>query len=185
MALQQNFELMAKYNQWMNKQVYSAALELDDFQLREDLGTFFGSILGSLNHILVGDIVWLKRFAEHPKNYKSLQYLNSLSKPLALTEILHSDFNELQKTRIKMDEVILKFSMEASEKDYELELSFNNMKGQLFKKRFGFLVQHFYNHQTHHRGQVTTLLSQLGINVGVTDLLALIPEAEMVSPSKA
>ena len=180
MALEQNFELMAKYNQWMNKQVYSAAAELDDLELREDRGAFFGSILGSLNHILVGDIVWLKRFAEHPKNYKSLQYLNSLSKPLVLTEILHSDFNELQKARIKMDEVIVKFSMEASEKDYELGLSFKNMKGQPFKKNFGFLVQHFYNHQTHHRGQVTTLFSQQGIDVGVTDLLALIPEAEMV-----
>jgi len=176
LALEQNFELMAKYNQWMNKQIYSAAGELDDLQLREDRGAFFGSILGSLNHILVGDIVWLKRFAEHQKNYKSLNYVNSLPKPLALTEILHSDLNELQKARIKMDEVIIEFSLEVSEKDYELELSFNNMKGQPFKKRFGFLVQHFYNHQTHHRGQVTTLLSQLGVDVGVTDLLALIPE---------
>jgi len=176
MALEQNFELMAKYNQWMNKKVYSAAAELDDLQFREDRGAFFGSILGSLNHILVGDIVWLKRFAEHPKDYKSLQYMNSLTKPSALTEIIHSEFNELQNARIKMDEVILKFSLEASEKDYDLELSFNNMKGQPFKKKFGFLVQHFYNHQTHHRGQVTTLFSQLDIDVGVTDLLALIPE---------
>ena len=180
MALKQNFELMAKYNKWMNKQVYTAALTLDAPQLIEDRGAFFGSILGSLNHILVGDIVWLKRFSEHPNNYTSLQPLSSVSKPLALTEMLYSDFNELLKARIKMDELIVQFAMEVSEQDYELELSFNNMKGQAFKQKFGFLAQHFYNHQTHHRGQVTTLLSQLGIDVGVTDLLALIPNADSV-----
>jgi len=180
MALKQNFELMAKYNQWMNTQVYSAAAALDNLQLREDRGAFFGSILSTLNHILVGDIVWLKRFSEHPKKFKSLEYLGSLPKPVALTEILHSDFNELQKTRIKMDDVIVRFAMEVSEEDYEFELSFNSMKGQPFNKNFGFLAQHFYNHQTHHRGQVTTLLNQLGIDVGVTDLVAIIPEADMV-----
>jgi len=180
MALEQHFELMAKYNQLMNKQVYSAAEKLDDTQLREDRGAFFGSILGTLNHLLVGDIIWLKRFAGHPKDYQSLQYLGTYPKPSALTEILHSDFSELQKARIKLDDLISEFSLEASEEDYDFELSFNNVKGQPFKKQFGFLVQHFYNHQTHHRGQVTTLLSQLGIDVGVTDLLALIPDAEGV-----
>ena len=176
MALKQNFELMAQYNQWMNKQVYSAVEALDSIQLNENSGAFFGSILGTLNHILVGDIVWLKRFAEHSKSYDSLNYVNSLPKPLVLTEILHADFNELQEVRVQMDKVIVNFSSEVSEPDYEHELSFNNMKGQPFKKQFGFLVHHFYNHQTHHRGQVTTLLSQLGIDVGVTDLLAVIPD---------
>jgi len=180
MALKQHFELMAKYNQSMNKQVYSAAAKLDNHQLSENRGAFFKSILGSLNHILVGDIIWLKRFAEHPKDYTSLNYLKSLPKPSALTEIIHSNFYELQKSRIKLDEVILKFSLEASDSDYEFELSFNNVKGQAFKKRFGFLAQHFYNHQTHHRGQITTLLSQLGVDVGVTDLLVHIPDADMV-----
>jgi uncharacterized damage-inducible protein DinB len=175
MTIKQNFELMAKYNQWMNEQVYKAAADLSHAQLIEDRGAFFGSILGSLNHILVGDTIWLKRFATHPSKYNSLDYVDSLPKPSALSETLYPDFNELQKARIIMDAVIVNFSLEASEQDYEHELSFNDTKGQPFNKKFGFLVHHFYNHQTHHRGQVTTLLSQLGIDVGVTDLLTLIP----------
>lgn len=55
-------------------------------------------------------------------------------------------------------------------------LSYHNTKGVASKRRYSSLVVHFFNHQTHHRGQTTTLLSQAGVDVGVTDLLALIPE---------
>lgn len=175
MALKQNFELMAKYNQWINEQIYFASATLNHAEIVKDRGAFFGSILGSLNHILVGDTLWLKRFAQHPSNYKSLESVKALATPLSLSEIICSDFCQLQKAREHMDVAIINFSIEASEKDYEYELSYKNTKGQILKKKFGYLVHHFYNHQTHHRGQVTTLLSQLGIDTGVTDLLTVIP----------
>ena len=75
-----------------------------------------------------------------------------------------------------MDSVITHFIKEAQEEDFAYNLTYTNTKGKTFKKQFGHLVQHLFNHQTHHRGQVSTLLNQQGIDIGSTDLLMLIPE---------
>ena len=177
MGLKQNFELMANYNQWMNEKLYLAAENLGHAELTEDRGAFFGSILGSLNHILVGDTIWLKRFATHSEHYKSLDSLELLPMPSMLTDILYGEFAELRMARESMDKMIVSWSLEVTEEDYERALSYHSTKGLPFTKTMGSLVQHFYNHQTHHRGQVTTLFSQLGIDVGLTDMLAVIPDA--------
>lgn len=68
-----HFQLMAQYNQRMNHQVYQAATQLSAEQLNQDQGAFFGSISGVLNHILVGDLIWLSRFAQHQVSYQSLK----------------------------------------------------------------------------------------------------------------
>ena len=80
--------------------------------------------------------------------------------------------------RVRMDQVIIDFTIELREKDLSEVLRYSNTKGKQFNKQFGFLVLHFFNHQTHHRGQITTLLNQIKADVGVTDLLAIIPESE-------
>ena len=97
---------------------------------------------------------------------------------MALTEILYSDIHQLRSARQEMDLAIIKFVDQAIDSDYDHQLSYKNTKGNLFKKNFGFLVQHFFNHQTHHRGQLTVLLSQMGLDFGSTDLLVKIPEIE-------
>ncbi len=63
MSLKQHFQLMASYNQWMNAKIYQAAGQLNGSELAEERGAFFGSVLGTLNHIVVGDTIWLKHFA--------------------------------------------------------------------------------------------------------------------------
>lgn len=68
MELQPHFALMAFYNQWMNAKVYDAASKLTAAELNEERGAFFGSIFGTLNHIVVADTIWLKRFATHPSS---------------------------------------------------------------------------------------------------------------------
>ena len=178
MALKQNFELMAKYNQWMNEKIYCASVSLDDTELSEDRGAFFGSVLGTLHHILIGDTIWLKRFADHPTNFNSLEYVRALPSPSALSKLIYSEFDSLKDARIKMDAVIVSFCIEASEADYEQVLTYKNTKGYPFEKKFAYLIHHFFNHQTHHRGQVSTLLSQRGVDVGITDLLEVIPNVE-------
>lgn len=175
MTLKENFELMAEYNQWMNKSIYSAASQLSASDLAEDRGAFFGSIIGTLNHLLVGDTIWLKRFAEHPAKLKSLEHFHEVESPNALDSILHENFEELRQSRLKMDHLIREFSSELTDAVLLSSLSYKNTKGEPFTKNLGALVQHFFNHQTHHRGQITTLLNQVGIDVGVTDLLVRIP----------
>lgn len=175
MSLKTNFELMAHYNQWMNDNIYRSCTQLSDAQLQENAGAFFGSIIATLNHILVADTLWLKRFAAHPSHYQSITEIVNQSSPTALNQILYSDLKSLTNARIMMDKTIIAFIDEIKESDLEQVLSYKNVKGEEMNKRFGSVLHHFFNHQTHHRGQVTTLLHQKGIDVGVTDLLAIIP----------
>lgn len=177
MTLKDHFELMAQYNQWMNESLYEAVSELSAAELEKDDGAFFGSISGTLNHVMVGDIIWLKRFAEHPAGYAALTTVKAMPQPQGLGATLHSDFDDLRNARYLLDRTIIEFCDQIEVYDLNLPLAYCNMQGYKFEKRFGYLLQHFFNHQTHHRGQVTTLLSQKGMDLAITDLLAVIPEA--------
>ncbi|MEE9321056.1 MAG: DinB family protein [Granulosicoccus sp.] len=178
MSLKKNHELMANYNQWMNENLYKVSSRLEPSELLADRGAFFGSILGTLSHILVGDTIWLKRFSSHPANFTSLDNLRTIQPPASLDEITHTEFSALRQARREMDATIVKFAYEVSDEEYAFNLRYQNTKGLPYCKNFGFLVQHFFNHQTHHRGQLTTLLSQAGIDSGVTDLLMKIPDVD-------
>lgn len=176
MSLKEHFELLAAYNHWMNSKVYEAAGQLSAKDLAKDRGAFFGSILGTLNHIVIGDTVWLKRFATHPACVESLREVVGLSNPKSLNHIAFNDIGSLSEHRIWLDHKIINWISELSEGDLDFVLSYHNTKGIAATKRYSSLVLHFFNHQTHHRGQVSTLLSQAGVDIGVTDLLAKIPE---------
>lgn len=175
MSLKHHFELLAAYNQWMNLKVYEAAGRLDVTDLAKDRGAFFGSILGTLNHILVGDTLWLKRFAAHPSCLTTLREVADLPNPDSLDQIIFNDFGSLAERRSWLDLKIINWIGGLSDGDLDFVLSYHNTKGVIAKKLYSSLVLHFFNHQTHHRGQVSTLLTQAGEQIGVTDLLALIP----------
>ena len=174
MSLKNHFELMARYNHWMNTKIYDASSQLGESGLHADKGAFFKSVYGTLNHLMSGDTIWLKRFADHPTVFRALEPVRPLPHPYSLARPLYGDFESLRMARTSMDEVILALSVEATEADYVQHLTYANSTGQIFVDEFGPLMQHFFNHQTHHRGQVTTLLCQAGVDVGVTDLVALV-----------
>ncbi|MEQ9397344.1 DinB family protein [Haliea sp.] len=180
MSLSDHFELLAIYNQWINSKFYEAAGHLSATELTTDRGAFFGSILGTMNHILVGDVIWLKRFATHPSCVTSLREVGDLPKPISLNQIVFDDFGRLSEHRAWLDQEIIDWIAELSDGDLDFILSYSNSKGVPANKRYSSLVLHFFNHQTHHRGQVSTLLSQAGVDIGVTDLLAQIPEESHV-----
>jgi len=176
MTLRNHILLMANYNQWMNVKLYEAAGKLSQEELTTNRKAFFGSLLGTLNHIVVGDTVWLKRFATHPFGYAALEPVRAMTMPASLDQILFSEFVPLRKHREDLDCIINAWASSLKDVDFEHTLEYTNMKGAVARRNFGSLVLHFFNHQTHHRGQATTLLSQAGHDVGVTDLLMLIPE---------
>jgi uncharacterized damage-inducible protein DinB len=176
MSLKHHFELLAAYNQLMNSKVYETASHLAATELAKDRGAFFGSILGTLNHLIVGDTIWLKRFATHPSSFASLRDVADLPSPASLDQIVFDDFSSLSEHRAWLDRQIINWIGELSDSDLDSVLSYHNTKGVPANKRYSILVLHFFNHQTHHRGQVSALLSQAGEDIGVTDLLALIPE---------
>jgi uncharacterized damage-inducible protein DinB len=175
MTVRDHVVLMATYNEWMNVQVYEAAGKLSSRELLADRKAFFGSLMGTLNHIVVGDTIWLKRFAAHPANHIALDPVRQLQAPLSLDQVLFTDFISISNHRKFLDHVIKQWAESLTEQDLQHVLRYANMKGVVSNKRFSSLVMHFFNHQTHHRGQATTLLFQAGQDVGVTDLLAVIP----------
>lgn len=169
--------LMSQYSQWMNLRIFEAAAQLSADVLRADTGAFFGSILGTLNHLAVGDTLWLHRFAQHPYPFEALGALSEFERPTSLRQTIANDLIGLGNYRRRLDECIAQWVTEIRPEHLSLAVSYTSMAGAPFSKNFGFLLQHFFNHQTHHRGQVSTLLHQAGVDVGVTDLLALIPES--------
>lgn len=177
MNLQSHFILMSDYNQRMNRQCYKAVKDLNDSDINKDRGAFFKSIIGTLNHILVGDIIWLTRFSKHSERYISLATLSDFPKPNGLDDIIFSKFTLLLGFREKVDLLICQWlKSETNENDFNTLLEYSNTKGVLSKRDFGGLLSHFFNHQTHHRGQLSALLNQIKIDVGVTDFLLEIPD---------
>ena len=170
-----HIRLMAAYNQWMNSRLYAVAATLSDEVLRQDRGAFFGSIIGTLNHLLAGDTIWLQRFARHPSRHAALEPVRQLPAPQGLSQLLFEQFGEMTRHRVLLDQIILDWAHGLSEADLDVVLHYSNTSGKPFARDFYSLVIHFFNHQTHHRGQTTTLLSQAGVDVGSTDLLNLIP----------
>lgn len=168
--------LMAEYNQLMNQRIFKASSELSKESLHADRGAFFKSVLVTLSHIMIGDILWLKRFSAHPADYVSLHSLKSMTKPGLLDQVLFEDFSVFKDEREKLDKLIIDWCDELDDEDLSTVLTYTNFKGEHHHKRLGDLILHVFLHQVHHRGQVTTILSQEGIDFGDTDLPEIVPE---------
>ncbi len=153
---------MASYNRWMNESLYSVCAELTDDERKADSGAFFSSIHGTLNHLLLADRVWMGRFNGQPFHVRGLD------------QELYSNFSELWSQRTATD-----IEIEAWASDLEDEVLAGKLEYQAIVNPetltydMWVCVAHFFNHQTHHRGQLTTLLSQAGKDYGATDLVRL------------
>ena len=97
---------MAEYNEWMNAKLYEATMALSDEEINADRKAFFGSIIGTLNHLVVGDTVWLKRFATHPANHSALEFVKELPMPISLDQLLFTDIRSLSAHRKELDKTI-------------------------------------------------------------------------------
>jgi uncharacterized damage-inducible protein DinB len=136
---------MAVYNRWQNENIYGTADALSDEARKQQRGAFFGSIHGTLNHLVWGDQIWMSRFAGTPRP-KADGIPNSLS--------MYESWAE------KVDPAWL---------EGDLTWFSGGAKRELTKPT-GLLVAHFFNHQTHHRGQVHCMLTQSGVKPAITDL---------------
>jgi uncharacterized damage-inducible protein DinB len=160
--------LMARYNRWMNDKVYAAADGLSDETRKADQGAFFRSIHSTLNHLMWGDSMWLGRFTAGTSLAKD--YPKS-----AVGQDLYENWEDLKTARKHMDDNIDAWVEALTSTWLESDFSwYSGMTKSTHTKPAWILVSHFFNHQTHHRGQIGTLLMQHGIDPGVTDL-ALMP----------
>lgn len=176
MSVINQYMLLAEYNQLMNQRQFDAADNLSKDDLDKNKGAFFKSVLGTLNHIMVGDIIWLKRFAEHPSSTDLLSYFCTIDKPKSLDALLFTELDKLKEEREKTDKIIINWIGSLSDADIDGCITYKNMAGQPFTQPFASLINHLFLHQVHHRGQITTLLSQYGVDFGETDLIEIINE---------
>jgi uncharacterized damage-inducible protein DinB len=148
----------ARYNSLANVTLYEACARLSDEERRRDLGAFFKSVHGTLNHLLLGDRIWMTRFegGDHPST--------DLGAPV------HDHFSELHRARTAMDRRIEEFFSNLPAAFERRGVRYVNNSGFDTEDPLSVILPHFFNHQTHHRAQVHTLLSQLGEEPPVLDL---------------
>ncbi len=157
---------MAAYNAQMNRQLYDAAARLTDAQRKESHGAFWGSIHGTLVHILWGDGQWMSRFSDWERP----------ATPIKESAGMIDDFAELGARRVKADADIVAWAGRVDEPWLAEDMVwFSGSLQKEIRRPRGFLVTHFFNHQTHHRGQVHALLTAAGQKTGDTDLFILLP----------
>jgi uncharacterized damage-inducible protein DinB len=147
-----------RYNRLANETLYAACARLSDAEYRRDLGAFFGSVHGTLNHLLLGDTIWMTRFE------------GGTHVSTGLDTILFDRFDELSAARQRMDARIERFFASLPEGFEAGTVRYVNNSGFDCEDPLSVILPHFFNHQTHHRAQVHTLLSQLGHPPPVLDL---------------
>lgn len=150
-SLTGHFAALARYNRLANETLYAACAMLDDAALRLGRPAFFRSILGTLNHILIGDRIWMARF-------RGLAAAST-----GLDAILHQDFSVLAAARASEDAEIEAYFATLDGSDLSRRIGYVNNQGGRFEDPLPLLCAHFFNHQTHHRGQVHDLLSQTSV----------------------
>jgi uncharacterized damage-inducible protein DinB len=148
----------ARYNRLANEKLYAACGGLSDEEYRRDLGAFFRSVHGTLNHLLLGDTIWIARFE------------GGAHASTNLDAILHEAFDALRQARAEMDRRIERFFSDLPEGFERRSVRYVNNAGVDSEDSLEVILPHFFNHQTHHRAQVHTLLSQLGRDPPVLDL---------------
>ena len=159
---------MAAYNAEMNRRLYAAAERIPDAARRESRGAFWGSLHGTLCHLLWGDQTWMSRFDGWPKS--------TVVQKDSATMI--GDFEELRRLRADADEMISAWAGRVTETWLNEDQTWfsGSAQKELHMPR-SFLVTHFFNHQTHHRGQAHALITAYGEKTGDTDLFLLVEPA--------
>jgi uncharacterized damage-inducible protein DinB len=144
------YKMFAGYNAWCNGRLYDAAAKVPDADYRADRGAFFRSLHGTLNHLLVGDRIWMRRFT------------GAGEAPPSLDAILYDDFDALRAARRSEDVKISRYIDRLSVADLLGTLRYRTVvRPQTIEQPLAPALDHFFNHQTHHRGQAHALLSAI------------------------
>ncbi|GGL59211.1 DinB family protein [Wenxinia marina] len=156
--------LMARYNAWQNDGLSRVVTAMPPAELTEERGAFWGSILGTLNHLLWGDAMWLSRFAGTPAPSVGMKEAPTMTPTAA----------EWAARRKGLDQTILTWADGLRDLDLAGDLTwYSGLRKAEVTRPLGPLVVHFFNHQTHHRGQVHHMLTAAGHSLPDTDLFLM------------
>ncbi len=168
--MKSRYTMFAAYNRWANARVYDAAGALSDADYRADRGAFFKSVHGTLNHLLVGDLIWMYRFTGEGAG-KDLTRLDA---------ILHEDFAGLRAARREEDARIARWIEGLTGGDLAGLFRYRTISNPAtVEQQLAPALDHFFNHQTHHRGQAHGLLTAIAGEAPSLDLIAFQRESGM------
>jgi uncharacterized damage-inducible protein DinB len=152
--------MLARYNTWANRRVYDAVAALPEAEVRKARDcAFFGSIHGTLNHLLVVDRSWFARIEETPRGTESLG------------QILHDDFAALRAGREAEDAHMTEVVDALDEAALRREVSYSFQVGEAASSPLHIILITLFNHQTHHRGQVHAMLKEAGADPPPLDII--------------
>ena len=155
----QHFHTFARYNAWANERLYTACARLPDAELRAARSTFFGSILVTLNHILVADRMWTARLDSGDAGISRLD------------TVLYDTFDSLREARSEEDSALIARVDLLDAHDLNREISYSSITMGAQRSRLHEILSHMFNHQTHHRGQVHACLSGTDVDPPALDLM--------------
>jgi len=169
--MKETFVLLAQYNATTNREVVEILRGVPEEDLGRNLGSYFSSILGIMNHILVSDVAWLARFSEALPELSAVQQDLPRVEIKTLTDIVWPDLAAFAPVREHVDELILRVFQMIPEERFASTLRYRNWKGEQQDKIAWRAFLHFFNHQTHHRGQVSALLDRLSVKNDYSNLI--------------
>ena len=149
--MQDHFRRFAAYNAWANARLYDGATALKDTERKKDVKAYFRSLHGTLNHLLVADRIWLHRLTGEGEA------------PTRLDAVLYENFGELRVARKAEDKRLITYVASLGGADFERIIRYENTRGEAKELPLGVILAHLFNHQTHHRGQASHILRQLGV----------------------
>jgi uncharacterized damage-inducible protein DinB len=165
--MKSHFAMMAGYNRWANERLYEAARALPEADYRANRGAFFGSLHGTLNHLLVADRIWMRRFT------------GAGPVQTRLDEILFEEFSALEYARQEMDELIIGYVDLLTEADLDATLTYRLIVNPTdVTQPLAPALTHFFNHQTHHRGQAHMLVTMAAGKAAMPSLDLIIFQRE-------
>ncbi len=148
--MKSRYRMLAGYNAWCNEHLYDAVATVSDADYRADRGAYFKSLHGTLNHLLVGDRIWMRRFTGVGEQ------------PRSLNAILYEDFAQLRAARKSQDVLISRYIEGLDDEKLNGTLRYRTVVNpQTIEQPLQPALDHFFNHQTHHRGQAHALLSSI------------------------
>lgn len=157
-----HFAMMARYNAWANARLYAEARAVSDESYRKDVGAFFRSLHGTLNHLLVTDRIWMRRFTGKGEH------------PLSSTQSCSTTYRRLRPRAGPKMLGFIQYVEGLSEEEIGRDFSYSTTKGVPQQFILRDLLAHWFNHQTHHRGQAHCILTVLGVpEPKPLDLLAM------------
>jgi uncharacterized damage-inducible protein DinB len=171
-ALQHAFQRQARYNQHANEALFAVLANLTDRARKRDAGSWFGSIHGILNHIIVCDLNWLKRFRALSPEDPILMDPRLDPPNLSWAHDLHEDFAALREDRIFVDTQLCAWFALFPAARYDEPFAYHDSAGVLRHAVSGHAFQFLFTHQIHHRGQISQILDRSGLPNNLADNVA-------------